>query len=137
MNAVLDESLVATLPQLFEQSVSSTSNTNNSAIALFDAVSEAVFEIARPTLDTLYAALCAEPDALYSSQLIEMRLLLPQHMGLRRELYLMPTCISIEHLASLWRPSDELLPSTEAAALLRWRRTPPPQLRSLRWLQRL
>ena len=106
MNAVLDESLVATLPQLIELSSSHSTNTN-STIALFDAVSEAVFEVARPTLDTLYAALCAEPDSLYSSQLIEMRLLLPQHMGLRRELYLLPATISQEVHASLWSPGQE------------------------------
>ena len=89
----------------------------NSA-ALFDAVSESIFQIARPTLDPLYAALCAGPDALYAQQLKEMRCLLPQHMGVRQELWLLPAVRSAEQTAELWRRDAALLPQIVAEALL-------------------
>ena len=46
--------------------------------------------------------MCAEPDAIYRQQLIEMRALLPQHLGLRKELWLLPTRPDPALRASLW-----------------------------------
>ena len=46
--------------------------------------------------------MCAEPDAIYRQQLVEMRALLPQHLGLRKELWLLPTGPDPALRAYLW-----------------------------------
>ena len=101
-------------------------------------VDRAVFTALRPTLDSLYEtacprmvsarahigrralfphryhAMCSETDATYISKLREMSMLLPQHMGLRPGLHLLPaslggpTARAAKDVASLWaahRPS--------------------------------
>ena len=95
-----------------------------SASALMDVTSDAIFEIARPTLDTLYGALCADPDTLYAHQLREMRCLLPQHVGLRRELWLMPAPRTSDQTAGLWAPPAHM---ADAAALQELARSYPPR----------
>ena len=118
MCAVLSESLLAMLPSLRELRTTSVGS------ALLDVVAEVIFELVGKTLRPLYAALCAEPDALYVQQLREMRSLLPQHMGVRRELSLLPAIRSAADTAALWSPPESMLQAAADADLLA--RFPPP-----------
>ena len=124
MCAVLSESLLATLPSLRELRPTSVGS------ALLDVVAEVIFELVGKTLRPLYAALCAEPDALYVQQLREMRSLLPQHMGVRRELALLPAIRSAADTAALWSPPERMLQAAAVADLLARFPPPPPSTAS-------
>ena len=116
MTAVLEESLVAQLPHLGEHGTHAAA----AAGVLLEAVSEAIFEAAQPTLD-MGGALCGCGRSLRAAH--RERLPLPQHMGLRRELWLTPRSLSAEQVASLWEPPALMLVPSAVTDLLH--RFPP------------
>ena len=108
--AVFEESVAAVLPCIGELGASTASS------AVLSTASEAVFTIVWPTLRILYEAMCAEPDAVYRSQLREMCELLPQHLGLRRELWFRPTKIGACARGAMWTSPPQTNEWLHAAA---------------------
>ena len=129
MTNLVSETLQWMLPQLEDLA-------EEEILPLKNLMSERTFSAVAPTLRVLYSALCEEGDARYAQSLRDLKLMMPQHFGLRNrsELCLLPSRLDPKFIISLWQRrtahSAELEEASEERSEkeLRWRRRHRPCL---------
>ena len=125
-STLLLECVRASLPQLHAAANDGGGGGGGANMAhglrLLDAVDEAVFAAHAAPLRRLYRPLVSEGDAAYRASLVELRRLLPQHIGVRPALWLRVARPSPAELAAqrramwAWRPAAPEAGAAEAAA---------------------